>query len=352
MQNNKFIEEFKDALYDTMIAYMKGIVDNDLKAKNEEKWITIKGNHILLKEGESIADAFKRTTGKSLYTKESKEYTPKHKPSKAYSEILDRVKSDNNKNITPEEIINTAIKSLKFSEEEIRNKINFADSYNDGVTTTFTKYRKNGQWTNSRKEEHKRIIQKLFANKDKAKPKAGEDPTFIVLGGRGGSGKGNFGRKGNAAQVYDHDNYIILDADAIKDELKEYKGYNAFEVHEESSYIMKRALIKAKKEGLNVVWDGTLKTLKSAEEKIKDFKDSGYNIEMYYMHLPREKAATRAVGRFMEKEGGRYVPLAELLKMKDNEENFDKLKKYASKWAFYNNDVEFGKDPILVDKNY
>ena len=35
--------------------------------------------------------------------------------------------------------------------------------------------------------------------------------------------------------------------------------------------------------------------------------------------------------------------------MKDNEQNFDELKKYASKWAFYNNDVELGKDPILVN---
>lgn len=28
-----------------------------------DKWVTIKGNHILLKDGESIADAFKRHTG-------------------------------------------------------------------------------------------------------------------------------------------------------------------------------------------------------------------------------------------------------------------------------------------------
>ena len=73
---------------------------------------------------------------------------------------------------------------------------------------------------------------------------------------------------------------------------------------------------------------------------------------MYYMHLPREKAAERAIGRFMG-DNGRYVPLDILLDMKHNEENFDVLKKYATKWAFYNNDVARKEDkPILVDKNY
>ena len=71
---------------------------------------------------------------------------------------------------------------------------------------------------------------------------------------------------------------------------------------------------------------------------------------MYYMHLPREKSSERAIGRFM-KDGGRYVPLDILLDMKENEENFDKLKKYAKKWAFYNNDVERGEQPVLIDKS-
>ena len=157
--------------------------------------------------------------------------------------------------------------------------------------------------------------------------------------------------------VYDSNKFIVLDVDKIKDELPEYKGYNAYEVHEESSDIMKRALEMAKEEKLNVVLDATMKTLSSTEEKIKAFEQAGYNIEMYYMHLPREKAAERAIKRFAgdyNKFDGRYVPLNEILeKMKHNEENFDALKHYASKWAFYNNDVPSKNDkPILIDKNY
>lgn len=74
MKDKQFVEEFKDALYDTMLSYMKGIVDNDLKAKNEDKWITIhphgKGDdgdgegkdyrRLLIKDGESVEDAMHR----------------------------------------------------------------------------------------------------------------------------------------------------------------------------------------------------------------------------------------------------------------------------------------------------
>ena len=326
----------------------------------KEKWITIKGTHILLKDGETVSSAFKRVTGESLGKSLKSEYKQKHKPSKEYSEILAKVKESNTRNITPEEIINNAVKTFsdKFSEKELRERINFANEYNNGIykskRQTFQLYsNEKGEYTRQRSELHKEIIDKLFENAKTAKPKDGKAPTFMILGGRGGSGKGNFGKENKGCQVYNKKDYIVLDADEIKKRLKPpYNGYNAFEVHQESSDILTQALAKARKEGLNVVWDGTMKTLSSVEKRLKPFIDSKYNIEMYYMHLPREKAAERAIGRFMEEEEGRYVPLPELLKMKDNEENFDKLKKYASKWAFYNNDVPFGTPPKLVDKNF
>lgn len=36
------------------------------EAEEEGKWITIRGTHVLIKDGESVGDAFKRTTGKEL----------------------------------------------------------------------------------------------------------------------------------------------------------------------------------------------------------------------------------------------------------------------------------------------
>lgn len=317
-----------------------------------DKWVTIKGNHILIKDGESIADAFKRHTGQSFGKGNKKEPNKENKTSESLRAILDRVNKDNTKNISAKDLIQNAAKMLGKDVAEISGKIKEADEYNEGIKDkkqeTYLKYSDaNGIYTPKRAALHKEIIREIFKNAENAKPQDGEKPNFLVLGGRGGSGKSKFD-----GLVYDRNKYIVLDADAIKEMLPEYKGYNAFEVHEESSDILKRALNKAKKLGLNVVLDGTMKTLKSTESKITDFKDNGYNIEMYYMHLPREKAAERAIGRFMG-NNGRYVPLDVLLDMKENENNFNALKKHASKWAFYNNDVAKKSDePILVDKNY
>ena len=323
-----------------------------------DKWITIKGNHILLKDGESFEDAFKRVTGASLQKSNNpKDNTDLSGGNHKYKDALEKVKRDNKKNITPQQIIESAIKSLQesgkgYTPEEIKEKINDADEYNLNIVRNnweTYKYHSDGKghYKENRQKLHKKILNDLFLHANMAKPKAGEKPTFMVLGGRGGSGKSKFN-----GLVYDKDKYIVLDADAIKEMLPEYKGYNAFEVHEESSDILKKALKIAQKRGLNVVLDGTMKSLGSTEKKVKSFNDAGYNIEMYYMHLPREKAAERAIGRFMG-DNGRYVPLEILLDMKDNEENFDKLKHYASKWAFYNNDVPSKENkPILIDKNY
>lgn len=286
---------------------------------------------------------FARTSGG-----DNAEYTP----SPEYTATLERVKESNNKNITPEDILKSAVKNLGLDEKEVREKINFAEDYvsnviEKGLETNKRFLDKDGVYTPERQKEHDRILSEIFANEENAKPKDGERPTVIFLGGRGGSGKSKFN-----GLVYDESKYIVLDADKIKEMLPEYEGYNAYEVHEESSEILNIALARARKQGLNVVYDATMKTLSSTEGKIKAFADSDYNIEMYYMHLPREKAAERAIGRFMG-ERGRYVPLKVLLGMKDNEANFDQLKHYASKWAFYNNDVPNKNDkPILIDKNY
>lgn len=284
-----------------------------------------------------------------------------HKPSKEYADTLQSVSESNKQNIDSNTLIERASKALGRNEQEIREAISFAEKYNEGIKNkhleTQTKYSDgNGVYKRDRAEYHKEIIKDLFKNYKNAKPKENEAPTFIVLGGRGGSGKSKFDMPNEKRQsnigVYDREKYIVLDADEIKNYLPEYKGYNAYEVHEESSDILKTALIKARKMGLNVVLDGTMKSFGSTEKKIQAFKDAGYNIEMYYMHLPREKAAERAIGRFMG-NNGRYVPLDVLADMKENEANFDKLKHYASKWAFYNNDVPSEKDkPILIDKNY
>lgn len=349
-QMNKTI--IQDALIEAFAQFqLKKIIKNELlKAINEVnaddiQWITVRGNHIPLKKDES-----KEKQIKEFFDSKKADSNKSEKDKRAdYEFILKSVKENNAKTYTMNEIFDLlqADENFKGSIDELKKKINDAESYNSKVETTDKKFSNKQGFYTGREAIHKGIISKIFKNAKSARPEKGKKPTFIFLGGRGGSGKSKFD-----GLVYNRKDYIVLDADAIKEMLPEYKGYNAFEVHEESSHILNKALEKAQKRGLNVVLDATMKTKKSAESKIKSFQNQGYNIEMYYMHLPREKAASRAFGRFMG-ERGRYVPFSELMKMKDNEQNFDELKKYASKWAFYNNDVPTKDDePILVKKNY
>ena len=88
---------------------------------------------------------------------------------------------------------------------------------------TITKYRKSGEgadavYTPEREELHQKIIKKLLSpeNIKKAMPKDGEQPTFQILGGRGGSGKSTFNKKKSDAGVYHSDNVIVVDPDALK----------------------------------------------------------------------------------------------------------------------------------------
>jgi predicted ABC-type ATPase len=165
-----------------------------------------------------------------------------------------------------------------------------------------------------------------------------------MLGGRGGSGKSWF--EGN---VYDPQKFIVLDADVIKGMLPEYEGWNAAQVHEESSDILESIIKTARDKGLNVVLDATMKTAKSAIAKMQAFKNKGYTIEAHYMHLPRQEAAKRAVSRFMGKTK-RYVPINVVLSNTSNEETFDLIKAEADNWSFRDNNVPKGRGPIVISE--
>jgi predicted ABC-type ATPase len=260
----------------------------------------------------------------------------------------------NNPKVTPEDII----ESLKYSElpvvrqmpfDDVKRKVTEVENKVDALISTTEKYRIKGekntaQYTPEREKLHIEIIEKLIEdNLEKYIPKEGEKPTFILLGGRGGSGKSNF--KG---LVYD-DHFVVLDADKIKEMLPEYKGWNAAEVHEESSDILEQAMLICQRNGLNVVVDATMDTGLSAVRRLQLYKEKGYKTEAHYMFLPPQKSAQRAVARFLKKgETGRYVPIDALLAMKNNERNFDIIKDNVDSWSFYTAEVHYGESPILL----
>jgi predicted ABC-type ATPase len=201
-----------------------------------------------------------------------------------------------------------------------------------------------------REKLHGAIMQTLLAP-DKirmAKPDPNSEPTFTILGGRGGSGKSWFKGK-----VYDPAKCVVLDADEIKAMLPEYQGWNAQDVHEESSDILEQMIGMCIREGLNVTLDATMKTADSAIGKILRFKSAGYRVEAHYMHLPVQEAAKRAIGRFKCENGdytGRYVPVDKILKNTTNEDSFDQVRRMADKWSFRDSNGKKGEQPILISE--
>lgn len=243
-------------------------------------------------------------------------------------------KKMDNPDVSKESILS----KIEKEEPKVREAIDNAESKLANIEQTIHKYRISGEgasavYDEARTRKHEEIIRKILPPEKflKAKPEKGKRPVMIMLGGRGGSGKSWF--KG---QVYDPDKTVVLDADEIKGMLDEYEGWNAFQVHEESSDILEKIMAIAQSYGLNVVIDATLKTSRSAMKNAQRFLSSDYDLEVHYMHLPRQMAAERAISRFMGKSK-RYVPIDVILGNTKNEESFDMLKELASAWSFRDN---------------
>jgi predicted ABC-type ATPase len=233
--------------------------------------------------------------------------------------------------------------------DDTRAKIAGAQDRLKSIEQTIDEHKREGEYSSERQSVHNKIYTDLMSP-DKimaATPASGDKPTFTILGGRGGSGKSAFKGK-----VYDPGKAIVLDADEIKSKLPEYAGWNAHQVNEESGDILETIMTVARGMGLNVVVDATMKTGASAMAKVHSFKASGYRVEAHYMHLPRQEAAKRAVGRFIGGgESGRYVPVNAVLANKDNEASFDEVRQHADKWSFHDNNVPQGTPPKLIARS-
>lgn len=231
--------------------------------------------------------------------------------------------------------------------EDHRSRLQNTQRKLQGQSTTAERYRNadGRDYSVERRKLHEKIIGHFLSEKQvsAATPDENEAPVFVMLGGRGGSGKSRFKNK-----VYNPAHCIVLDADEIKNMLPEYEGWNAAVVHEESSDILDVILRICRELKINVVLDATMKTGENVLRKADEFKSSGYRVEAHYMHLPRKLAAIRAVKRFCDQDNGRYVPVEVILDNKSNESNFDELRRQLDAWSFWDNDVPDGSLPTYV----
>lgn len=255
----------------------------------------------------------------------------------------------NDPSITQEKIL------ARFSESDRADIARHLEAVNKLPPTT-NLYSVNGDgtggYTKERQAVHAKIIADILndAAVAAATPRPGEKPSFVVLGGRGGSGKSAF--TNGKIKEFDAKKHILLDSDAIKAALRPpYEGWNAASVHEESAQIFNAISQYAFDKGLNIVHDATLKSGGKYEVIAKDAIAKGYDVQGHYMFVPPQEAAVRAVKRYLghppDYKRGRLVPVSAVLGMTKNERNFDALKPYFSKWSAYDNQ---GSAPVLIER--
>lgn len=199
-----------------------------------------------------------------------------------------------------------------------------------------------GTYTPERTKIHAQLLGEIFTGEAvaRARPAEGEKPTMTILGGRGGSGKSWL--TGEHGPV-DASKTIVIDADHFKSRLPGYEGWNAAQFHEESSYLVDKAAQMAREAGLNVVFDATLKSSKSALGRIGEFASADYDIDGFSMFASPETATERAMNRFMRGgETGRFVPPEVIMANTDNERNFDAVIPMFKRWGVYDNNSGSG----------
>lgn len=150
------------------------------------------------------------------------------------------------------------------------------------------------------------------------------NPTFTLMGGGGGSGKGTVQKSPVAMNQADQygvniptNNVVMVDPDEIKSMLPEFKymvsigrkedaaGYT----HEESSAISKIIQREAFGLGLDVLLDGTGNSKATAlQKKIDQARNAGYTVNGAYVSASVENAWQRNMGRAIDSKTRGLVP--------------------------------------------
>lgn len=165
---------------------------------------------------------------------------------------------------------------------------------------------KKGDYRASRKKLHAKIINQF--KKDVVCITNGQ-PIAILMGGSPASGKSSFLKKYSPFLLSDE--ILKIDADEIRAKLPEYEGYNASQTHLETKDIV-NILVSDKNIGIpcdfDLIYDGTMNSIKSYIPLVEVLKKRGYKIFIVYMdNVPKEVITKRILERYQK--SGRFVPL-------------------------------------------
>ena len=164
----------------------------------------------------------------------------------------------------------------------------------------------NGKYTDERVKLHNKIIKEAKRGVTcitKGKPIA------VLMGGSPASGKTTFLKKYRPYLL--QNNLFKVDADEVRAQLPEYKGWNASQTHKETGDIVK-ALISDRNIGVpclfDFIYDGTMTGVEKYESLINFLEREGYEIFIVFMgNVSIDVVKERALKRYQK--SGRFVPM-------------------------------------------
>ena len=136
----------------------------------------------------------------------------------------------------------------------------------------------------------------------------------ILIGGGSGVGKSSAIKK-FVLPIF-MKNFVLIDADEIKERLPEYKFFkknNCLDasdyVHEESSDLAKMLIGEAIQNERSFIYDATMSKYEKYVDLIGELRKKDYNIHILFIDADVEVALERAAARFLNEDGsiGRYV---------------------------------------------
>jgi len=164
-----------------------------------------------------------------------------------------------------------------------------------------------GEYSESRKGLHERIINKLVKGSECVER---EQPVAILTGGVAGSGKTTFMKR--FAPYMTSDKIFKIDADDIRAQLPENRGWNSAATHRESKDIIGKLLDRIGEPCTHdILYDGTMNRHRNYIPLVDKLKGLGYKVFIIYMSVPYKVSVERVLNRY--KKSGRYVPM-ELVK--------------------------------------
>jgi len=253
-------------------------------------------------------------------------------------------------------------------------------------------YAKGGQWTNERKWIHDAFVHQSLRPETKAKP--GERPKAVIVIGPPGAGKSTAGvplikhmlnmdsgqtfvKRGTQGsgtaglghgQLHASGDFVAINADDAKAFLPEYAGWNAGQLHEESSEMIEGdngLYTKALAGQHHMILDVTGANGDKVNKWASALGKHGYEVHAIYVDYPAHKSAGRCVSRFLNNpfgangehhEPGRLVPPWYAYEGVDHKPDltYTQLKENSAvhSWQRISTDVPKGAKPIMLDRGH